>query len=830
MIKKYIFPLVLFVCSISYGQEYKKMISKGTFTFKEIQKEANNYFSIKGEGRGTGYKQYKRWEYNAKRKVDENGFVKRNSFYINELKRYNAELNLESKSSRLAVNSWEQLGPTNVTVTTGYNPGIGRITHIAIDPNDANHMIIGAHSGGVWRTIDKGGTWTPLSDNFTSMDVYSLAIHPTISSTYYWGGINGEIYKSTNSGTIWSKTQNIEGGDVTKIIINPNDPKILFATGQGFGIYKSIDSGDNWTKVTTDTDGLDVEFKPGDYNTIYATGKNFNKSTDGGATWSVISGFDNEGLKQVGVSPHNASIVYVIEEKNGVFNGFYASSDSGAIFTKKDHTGKNYFGSSIEGTDTRGQAPRDMAIAVSTTNSNEVHIAGINPYRSLDGGTTFTMTAHWAYDSTVTDLGYCHADIDDVLYYGNELFVVSDGGVYVANDPAGAINNTYYKDLTTGMGIHQFYKIGVFQDATSKVTGGSQDNGTTSYINSTWKNWFGADGGPSFFHNTNSNIIYGTTQEGGVVKTTDGADNLDGTFTSPTGKGNFITPFIPDPTENETIYIGYEQVFKSIDGSDSWSSISQDFGTKLDLLAIAPTDNKTIYAVIGEKLFKTTTGGSSGDWTEVTTIPSGFIIDVKVHPKDANKIAIATTHQDMIFISTDGGVTWNAKKTGLPSFSANVLAWQDNAKDGLYVGMSYGIYYIDNTLSSWQNYSNLIPNVSINDLTINTAESKLYAGTWGRGVWRIPLFGVTLSTEDSNLLDKKISAYPNPVSKSLNIVTDLNTKAEIRLFSLDGKLVYFSKEKSLRNHKIDTSEFSSGIYFLRINSENQIITRKIIKE
>src|SRR5690606_1795498 len=110
------------------------------------------------------------------------------------------------------------------------------------------------------------------------------------------------------------------------------------------------------------------------------------------------------------------------------------------------------------------------------------------------------------------NIGYCHADVDILEFVGNRLFVGSDGGIFVANN-VGTVNSNYFTDLTGGLGIRQFYKIGVSQTNPVVVTGGSQDNGTSVYTAAgVWKDWLGADGMESFVDKTNSNTLYGTTQ------------------------------------------------------------------------------------------------------------------------------------------------------------------------------------------------------------------------------------------------------------------------------------------------------------------------------
>ncbi|PHS10474.1 MAG: hypothetical protein COA88_01660 [Kordia sp.] len=101
---------LVFSCFLASAQEYKKMIAKETFTVQQIKEIADAYFSERGKGKGTGHKQYKRWEYNALRMQNENGYLKTPSFYIEELARYNAYLNTKNQNKSVAANdNWEKL-------------------------------------------------------------------------------------------------------------------------------------------------------------------------------------------------------------------------------------------------------------------------------------------------------------------------------------------------------------------------------------------------------------------------------------------------------------------------------------------------------------------------------------------------------------------------------------------------------------------------------------------------------------------------------------------------------------------------------------------------
>lgn len=989
MKKNHISIIFLFlVCSV-YSQEYRRMISARTYSVEEIQQEAEAYFQIVGKERGKGYNPYKRWEYNALRNMDENGMLKSPGFYFQELENHNMEINQNfDESYRTTEGTWEQMGPTSWNSTTGWNPGVGRVTSIAIEDTNTNHIIVGGQSGGVWKTVDGGVSWTVLTDNLSNIYVYSLAIDPSDNNTYFWGSNEGTIFKSNDAGSTWNMLSTIGAGDVNKILIDPNNTNKMYCSAQGGGIYKSINSGVDWDLIHAGaTNGYDIEFKPGSNgNVIYASGNAFYKSIDGGATfqtdntlppwsqeyilggnnwanansnqngtvtpktgtgmalcykgdfsspitrlispvlnltgatnttlhfsytqavwagdqdelkvlyrtsassswieianytdnietWTDVSlnlpntsanyyiafegtanygygltiddvsivdttlgsvfqdGFESgsttnefaSGPKMIGVSEDNPEVVYVLEANSGIFGGFHKSTDSGDTFTKLDHGTNNYFGYSSTADDDSGQAPRDMDIAVNPNNINEVHIAGVLTWRSIDGGTSFDVTSQWTETNAIADnIGYCHADVDILLFSGTDLYAGTDGGIFVAENTA-VINTSYYRDLTSGLGIRQFYKIGVSQTDPEVVTGGSQDNGT-SFMDASgdWYDWLGADGMESFIDKDNNNIMYGTSQNGSLYKTINGGASYNG-ISSPDGSGNWITPFEQDPITPNVIYSGYSSVYKSTNGGNSWNSISQGFGGNLNHLKIAPSNNAVMYAAIGSAVFKTENGGSFGDWSELTGF-DGSINSIAIHPTNPDKVAIATTSEQKVYVSIDGGVTWSSYLNNLPDFSALALVWQDNNMDGLYVGMNYGIYYIDNTFAVWQPFSNNLPNVEISELEINTANNKIYAGTYGRGLWRSGIFDASLSIDEFNF--SNINVYPNPATNEINLSWNENESVSIKVYNALGKIMYFNTTINLANKpKIDVSNYASGIYFVKINNTKGVITKKII--
>jgi len=975
-----------FLCIQS--QEYQEMINSGQYTVQQIQDSAESYFENRDKGRGTGYKSYKRWEYDAIRMQDDNGLLKSPLFYYNELERYNSYRNNSTQLAQmLRVANWEQLGPYEWNQTSGWNPGVGRITSIGIDPNNENHMIIGSPTGGVWKTTDGSATWTALTDNLSNINVYALTIHPTNPNIYFWGSDSGVIFKSTDAGATWNELADTGNGNVNKILINPSNTNQLFCSTEYSGIFQSTDGGANWDKIhASSSRGYDIEFKPGDTNTIYASGNSFFRSIDGGLTffnslfspwtqenvqgqtnwtigasnpWGSVSpiqgdvmanfylpSYDNpitrlvtpaldlsnaaspelnfsfsnlrwvssflngfrvlyktsidgewielanypdsvpdwqnvtlalpevsddyyiafevtnnygkpttldavsiedsslgiifengfelgendfsNGPKMIGVSADNLDVVYVLEAASGIFGGFYKSTDGGANFTKLDHSGKNYFGYSSDADDDRGQAPRDMDIIVNPSDAEDVHIAGILSWRSTNGGTDFNITSQWVPQNAADqNIGYCHADIDLMIYHNDKIYVGSDGGIFVANDPLN-VSSTYYTDLTEGLGIRQFYKIGISQTDPVIVSGGSQDNGTSVYrADGIWYDWLGADGMETFIDHSNSNVLYGTSQNGSLYKSTNQGSSYFGIVTPEDKSGNWVTPFEQDPIDPMTIYTGYDEIYKSVDGGGIWTSISQNFGSNANHLKIAPFDSNTLYAAFGESLYKTTDGGANADWTQLTGF-LGNINSIAIHPTDSNKLAIATNASEKVFVSSDGGVTWSVATHDLPDFSALALVWDTTyGEDILYLGMNYGVYYLRTNETTWTSYNTGLPNVQVRELEINTADNKLYVATYGRGLWRVNLFNPgALEVDDLQTSDLILS--PNPSTGTFKLNWQLNDQVTIKIYDSLGKLVFYEKNRDLsRNSEIEL-EVSQGLYFLKVNSLNQEITKKLI--
>jgi hypothetical protein len=727
--------LFLFICAIGslmpvFSQEFIfRLMERNDLRISEIEAIAQRYFDSVGTGRETGHIHFQRWLYERKFHVDEEGH------YINP----ETEWNRYQEAAGTLTNSvnaitWNELGPWGWTYTSGWNPGTGRITDVAVHPADTTVIYITSPGGGIWKSTNSGSTWAPLQDfNATWMNMYSVTIDPQNRNTIYAGNASGNVEKSTNAGTTWTTLGAGPSGAIRKIMVHPSNSNIVFVCSSA-GIHRSVNGGTSWTLVHN-TQKEDIEFKTDDVNIMIASGSsNIARSTDNGVTWTVLGaaqGITNTGRSLVSVTPANPNVVYIVQAAGSEFGRMYRSTDAGLTFattvTGSSTSGTNYFG--YTGSTAGGQATYDMGMCVSPTDANDVYIAGIVVWRSTNGGTSFVVQTIWSYPNGT---GYNHADVHGLRWVNNTIYSNSDGGIFKSTDRADNWTN-----ISTGLGIRQFYRIACSQTDVNVITGGAQDNGSvTRKPAGNWVDWLGADGMEGLISPTNTNNLWGTSQNGSLYRSTNGGNSYSG-LTKPSA-GNWVTPIAINPTNQTIIYGGWTGFYKSYNSGVNWTLLSGATITgALDDIAIAPSDTNYIYASRGTALYVSTNGGA----TWVTRTVTGTITDICVHRTIPSKIYVTTTAgSNNVQVSTDAGTNFTSISAGLPAVAARSIAIENNAVQGLYVGMNTGVYYKNDTMTAWGNYTGNLPTVAVNELEIQYAAARLRVATYGRGVWDAPLF------------------------------------------------------------------------------------------
>lgn len=714
--------------SLRYKNNIWLFLEETNLPIDEIKAFADSYFKIHGTKRGSGYKQYQRWLYERQFHLDALGYL------IDPEEEYREYLNFVNRSHKTerSVTPWTELGPTSWSATQGWNPGIGRITSVAVQISNASIIYVSSPGGGIWKTTDGGSTWTPLMDQTNSswMNIYHVAIDPSNTSTLYAAVAGGGIIKSINSGTTWTGTGSGPSSS-RKVIVHPTNSNIVFATASN-GIYRSTNGGTSWTQAST-FNAEDIEFKPGDPNIMMVSGTHntLKRSTDNGVSWSTIGaaqGITNYGRTLLGVSAANPNIVYAVQAESNSFGRMYKSTNAGQTFVTTvigdPALGTNYFGYEEDGTGTGGQANYDMAICVNPTNANEVHIAGIICWKSTNSAVSFNPETVWYYPNGT---GYNHADVHSLEWVGTTIYSSSDGGVYKSTNNGGD-----WTDISAGIGIRQLYRMSNSVTNSNVITIGAQDNGSSyRQPGANWIDWLGADGMDNMISPTNSAVAYGTSQFGSLYKTTNSGSSYSDINTP--ADGNWVTPIAMDPVSHSIIYGGWNDVYKSTNSGGSWTNLSTWYiNKKLDVLAVAKSNTNFIYAAAMNKIFRTQNGGTT--WDSITL--SFNVTSIYISASDPQKIWVTLNAiSDQVLYSTNMGNNFTVISAGLPGFSARSVVVDEGQANGVYVGMNLGVYYKNDFSPVWSLFGTSLPLVAIQEVEIQQSSGKIRVATYGRGVW-----------------------------------------------------------------------------------------------
>lgn len=750
----YALVAVLFACMnfSVHAQDWVQMMRDPNVNFYDVQTYFNQYWEGRTIERGKGYKAFRRWEaYMAPRVYPTGDMTLPTKTYENFVQ-WEQEL-AQSGTTRSVAGNWTLLGP--VGKPTG--GGAGRLNFVRFDPTNSTTMYVGAPDGGLWKTTNGGTSWSTNTDQLTVIGVTDIAIDPTNTQIMYIATGDGEagdsfstgVLKSTDGGNTWNTTglnwTASQGRTISRLLINPTNPQILMAFGSN-GIWRTTNGGTTWTQPTGTFNGvMDAEFKPGDPNTVYASGTGFKRSTDGGLNWTPVStGLTGIGRLSIAVTPANSAYVYVLAAKSSDsgFLGLIRSTDSGASFaTRMASTATNNILGWDNGSDAGGQGWYDLALAVSPTNADEVFTGGINMWRSTNGGASFTLNSHWTGSYSKP---YVHADIHDIQFLpgsGTTLFSCNDGGINRSTN-----NGTGWTDISANLAIAQQYRIGQSTSNASLIIAGHQDNGTNRY-NGTWAEVYGGDGMDCFVDRTNNNIMVGSYVYGEYYRSTNGGASFTGINTGIPSGTEWLSVIHQDPVTATTYYAGGRTaLYRTTNSGTNWSALGTPTGTGAILeFAIAPSNNQVIYALKAgtNGVSKSTNGGTS-----FTAVSTG--LPTTVQPTG---IAISNTDPNVAFVTysgygastkvyktTNGGTSWTNLSTGLPNIPVNCVVYTNGSTDdAIYVGTDMGVYYKNNT-SAWIAFNTGLPNCAVTDLEIYYSTGRLRAATFGRGTWDSDLY------------------------------------------------------------------------------------------
>jgi hypothetical protein len=281
---------------------------------QEVMKLYKEYYKTNEFVKTQHTQYYKRWIRHVGQFIDDKGFIRppskedkdrdENNFLQNKAK---ATKQLQTRGSMGAAD-WQGIGPFDFdkdAAGTSHAPGAAHVYTLEKAPSNPDILYCGTASAGVWKTTNRGESWTNVTKNLPINYCNAVEIHPT-DPNIVWIGANNSIYKTTDGGTNWAIIGDASfkalSHDIDDIALQPNNPNVLFvASNKGF--YRSADGGNTFTRIIHSNSSSksyfsEIEFKPNDANIVYVVQSavndkytEFYKSTDGGLTFTIMSGW-----------------------------------------------------------------------------------------------------------------------------------------------------------------------------------------------------------------------------------------------------------------------------------------------------------------------------------------------------------------------------------------------------------------------------------------------------------------------------------------------------------------------------------------------------------
>jgi photosystem II stability/assembly factor-like uncharacterized protein len=522
----------------------------------------------------------------------------------------------------------------------------GRVVAVAGTTHEPNTFYFGAVAGGVWKTVDAGAYWRPVSDGFfTTSSVGALAVAPSDPNVIYAG--TGEttiridvshgdgVYRSSDAGRTWTNVGLRDTRHIGKIRVHPDNPDVVWvaALGHAFGpneergVFKSEDGGATWRKVlfvSEKAGAVDLTLDETNprllYAAIWEAHRSFWmissggpqsgvwRSVDGGETWENLTqrpNFPAGTLGKIGVaaSPARAGRVWALLE-HATEGGLYRSDDYGDRWEKV--SGEHRLIS---------RAWYYMHLTADPLDADTVYVNNLSFWKSSDGGKTFA------------EIPTPHGDNHDLWIDPRDnrrMIQGNDGGANVS------LNGGYSWSTIFNQPTAQFYHLAADSRDPYYLYGTQQDNSSvavpsrTNHPGITWADCYVAGTGESGYiavRPDNPDVVYV-----GAIGSSPGGGNALQRFDRQVDQIRLITtwpepmsgygagehrqrfawtyPIVVSPHDPNTIYVAGNQVYRSRDEGQSWEAISPDL-TRAEPSTLGPTGGPVSRDSVGAEVYAT---------------------------------------------------------------------------------------------------------------------------------------------------------------------------------------------------------------------------------
>lgn len=590
----------------------------------------------------------------------------------------------------------------------------------------------GYYGSGVLKSNDAGQTWVRVNDASLPSpgNVAKIEVDPTNPNRVYLAQYARLVdtrrqasgfFFSADGGVSWTKTI---AGLPRDVVIDTANPKTLYVgmmaradvpSDTPAGIYRSTNEGVTFERIFTSpynlnqTSDMRLAVTPASPQTIYAytggtEGSTFGVrvvvSTDGGQTW-VNRGSDGIDPSQFGYNtyiyadPTNASTVYV--GARDVFK----STDGGVTWVNKTKNFHPSFG-------------------------------------------------NWSYEP---DASNSHPDQHSLAFIGssgNDILIGNDGGLSISSNGGNA-----FTSLNASLNLSMFVSMAVHPTNPLISYGGTQDNGTQRRLANTsqWQEFATGDGGKVVIDPSDPSVVYTTYVRGSIYRFTNNTNTYDrqiafnSTFQEPDSGSRiaFYAPFTSNGLDS-TLYFGSYRLFTSTNSGGSWNPPAGDLDlTKgitpngVDLLTaigVGPANTSLIYTGSRQgRVMVSTDAGKS--WTDATVgLPDRSITNITVNAANSSVayVTFSGFNTGHIFKTSNAGVSWSDISANLPDIPVNALLLDARANTTLYAGTDIGVFLSTNGGGSWQPFNEGLPPVIVTSFSAQQ-NGLIQIGTYGRGAF-----------------------------------------------------------------------------------------------
>ena len=641
--------------------------------------------------------------------------------------------------------AWASLGPTTIPNGQTYGRGgnrrinvSGRVSALALDPSNPQHVLAGAGTGGVWESTDGGASWQPRTDGAATLASGALAYDPHAAGTVYCG--TGEantfffgagVLRSVDGGTTWTPlcTQPFVGDAFYDLVVDPAD-RLRLVAGTLRGLYVSAHGGTTWKRART-AQTWSISIAPGGNEILAGCADGVFASTDSGTTWAAVPlpGAPARWKRlAVAIAPSNPDTAY-------------AWGTDGLRPYLWRRAGDQW---------TPIEAPPDIRVqqgwydwflGVAPDRDSQIFCGAIDAHRGDLGG----EAPRWANISSKSAGDSIHPDQHAIAFEpGNPdaIYIGNDGGVFRSPDRGDS-----WEHCNNGLVITEFEFIAQDLSSDRWLIGGTQDNGTERWTgNPVWEHVADGDGGACGVSNADPRTVYHTYYGMSAERSDDRGDWGTWADVSPPAGGEgtlFYPPLECSVSGGDTLAMGNVALYLSRDKGANWTRLEYPSPTKTSAMYI-PTPDAVYVGLEDGRIFSTE--WADAEWGELQPLgqprADAYASDIYVDP-DATELWVTYTTIDggRVFRSDDGGATWTDCTAGLPNLPINAIAVDPADANRLWVGADVGVYESTDRGATWQHYSTGLPNVLVGDLEFHPALRVLRAATRSRGVWEAPTGG-----------------------------------------------------------------------------------------